>query len=257
MPVHRAANLDRTAGHRAWFFRARWRRVEGTLCQPQLRPGQPGRSRRGGREPRPGGGGAGAGRKAGHPGPDPQSQGACRGCGLGRRLHPEGDGMVTAAARPDPGHPDRRLRPGAVGRRQGGGDRRRPCRLERRALRRAGRRWSRPWKGWAPARAISPPPSAPASARTITKWAADFRAHFLAEDPRQCRFLRRRARPDHFRFDLPAMPPHRLARAGIGDIAHLGLCTYPPENGFFSFRRTTHRGEADYGREISAIVLTR
>jgi copper oxidase (laccase) domain-containing protein len=36
----------------------------------------------------------------------------------------------------------------------------------------------------------------------------------------------------------------------------LAVCTYPPENGFFSFRRTTHAGEPDYGRQISAIVLT-
>jgi copper oxidase (laccase) domain-containing protein len=36
----------------------------------------------------------------------------------------------------------------------------------------------------------------------------------------------------------------------------LGICTYPAENGFFSFRRTTHAGEPDYGRQISAIVLT-
>ena len=53
------------------------------------------------------------------------------------------------------------------------------------------------------------------------------------------------------------MPPTGWPRAGIGDIADLGLCTYPPENGFFSFRRTTHRGEPDYGRQISVIVLDR
>jgi YfiH family protein len=59
----------------------------------------------------------------------------------------------------------------------------------------------------------------------------------------------------HFQFDLEGFVAHRLARAGIGDIARLGLCTYPQENGFFSFRRTTHRGEADYGRQISVISL--
>ena len=56
-----------------------------------------------------------------------------------------------------------------------------------------------------------------------------------------------------FRFDLEAYAADRLA---VGRVARLGLCTYPPENGFFSFRRTTHRGESDYGREISGIVLT-
>ena len=52
------------------------------------------------------------------------------------------------------------------------------------------------------------------------------------------------------------MSPPGWRRPGSAISPHLGLCTYPPENGFFSFRRTTHRGEADYGREISAIVLT-
>ena len=35
----------------------------------------------------------------------------------------------------------------------------------------------------------------------------------------------------------------------------VGLCTYADEARFFSYRRTTHRGEADYGRLLSAIVL--
>ena len=61
--------------------------------------------------------------------------------------------------------------------------------------------------------------------------------------------------PGHFHFDLEGYAAFRLARAGLKDIARLGLCTYPPDSGFFSFRRTTHRGESDYGREISVIVL--
>lgn len=60
----------------------------------------------------------------------------------------------------------------------------------------------------------------------------------------------------HYRFDLAGYAAHRLEQAGIGSVAGLGLCTYPPENGFYSFRRATHRGESDYGREISAILLT-
>jgi hypothetical protein len=63
-------------------------------------------------------------------------------------------------------------------------------------------------------------------------------------------------RPGAFRFDLEGYAADRLVDAGVGSVARLSLCTYPPENGFFSFRRTTHRGEADYGREISGIALT-
>jgi hypothetical protein len=48
----------------------------------------------------------------------------------------------------------------------------------------------------------------------------------------------------------------RVARAGVGTIADLGLCTYCDETRFFSYRRSQHHGEDDYGRQISAIVLT-
>ena len=61
--------------------------------------------------------------------------------------------------------------------------------------------------------------------------------------------------PGHFHFDLEGFAADRLSRAGIADVAKLGLCTYPQANGFFSFRRTTHRGESDYGRQVSVIVL--
>ena len=61
--------------------------------------------------------------------------------------------------------------------------------------------------------------------------------------------------PGAFHFDLEGYVADRLANTGVGRVARSGLCTYPPENGFFSFRRTTHRGEGDYGREISGIVL--
>ena len=57
-------------------------------------------------------------------------------------------------------------------------------------------------------------------------------------------------------FDLPAFIGARLAAAGIGEFANLGLCTYADEEQFYSYRRTTHRKEPDYGRLISAIRLT-
>ena len=57
-------------------------------------------------------------------------------------------------------------------------------------------------------------------------------------------------------FDLPGFIGARLATAGIGGFADLGLCTYSDEERFFSYRRTTHRKEPDYGRLISAIALT-
>ena len=80
----------------------------------------------------------------------------------------------------------------------------------------------------------------------------DLRDRFGAADTR---FFVPAGRPGHFRFDLPGYVAHRLEKAGLQNVSDLALCTYPPENGLFSYRRTTHRGEADYGRELSAIIL--
>jgi len=56
-------------------------------------------------------------------------------------------------------------------------------------------------------------------------------------------------------FDLPGYVAARLRRAAVGAIDALGLCTYGDEARFFSYRRTTHRGESDYGRNLSVISL--
>jgi hypothetical protein len=56
-------------------------------------------------------------------------------------------------------------------------------------------------------------------------------------------------------FDLPAFIGHRMGEAGVGTFVDLGLCTYADEERFFSYRRTTHRGEPDYGRLIAGIAL--
>lgn len=61
-------------------------------------------------------------------------------------------------------------------------------------------------------------------------------------------------RGGHAMFDLNAYTLDRLRRAGVG-TDHIGLCTYEEEEMLFSYRRATHRGEPDYGRQISGIVL--
>jgi polyphenol oxidase len=80
----------------------------------------------------------------------------------------------------------------------------------------------------------------------------DLRDRFSGDD---ARFFVAGERPGHYRFDLPGYVAHRLSSAGVPQVQDIGLCTYPPENGLFSYRRTTHRSEADYGRELSAILL--
>ncbi len=56
-------------------------------------------------------------------------------------------------------------------------------------------------------------------------------------------------------FDLSGYILHRLAKAGIGDAAALGLDTYSDADRFYSYRRSTHRNEPSYGRQISMIGL--
>ena len=82
----------------------------------------------------------------------------------------------------------------------------------------------------------------------------EFVARFMAESAENESYFTPSARPGHALFDLNRYTLDRLARAGVA--AHgTGRCTYGDEASFFSYRRATHRGEGDYGRQISAIVL--
>jgi YfiH family protein len=84
---------------------------------------------------------------------------------------------------------------------------------------------------------------------------ADLIARFAAEDPASSRFFAPASRQNHAMFDLAGYIGSRLTRAGIGQIEDVGFCTYADAERFFSFRRSTHRAEADYGRHINAIAL--
>lgn len=84
----------------------------------------------------------------------------------------------------------------------------------------------------------------------------EFVANLTSLDAENERFFQPGEREGHAMFDLPGYIGMRLEAAGIGEFANLGLCTYSDEERFFSYRRTTHRGEPDYGRLISAIAFT-
>ena len=84
---------------------------------------------------------------------------------------------------------------------------------------------------------------------------AEFRARFLDNDSSFDRFFVPAVKADHWRFDLKGFVALRLDDAGLENVARFSACTYAHEGDFFSFRRATHRGEPDYGREISAIAL--
>lgn len=81
-----------------------------------------------------------------------------------------------------------------------------------------------------------------------------FRSKFLEQDAENARFFTEcpGARPH---FDLEAYVVHRLLGSGVGKVEALGLDTYTQPDRFFSFRRSTHLGEADYGRQLSAIAI--
>ncbi len=83
----------------------------------------------------------------------------------------------------------------------------------------------------------------------------DFPAPFLKANPAAQRFFEPGARAGHWQFDLAGYVWEGLERAGVGSIGDLGTCTYRAEDAYFSYRRTTHRGEPDYGRNISVISL--
>ncbi|MFQ6756438.1 peptidoglycan editing factor PgeF [Cereibacter sphaeroides] len=82
----------------------------------------------------------------------------------------------------------------------------------------------------------------------------EFVEEFLDEDPEAARFFAQ-GPGDRALFDLPAFGLARLRAAGVGQAEWTRHCTYRDPERFFSYRRTTHAGEADYGRLISAIRL--
>ncbi len=95
----------------------------------------------------------------------------------------------------------------------------------------------------------------PCIARTSYEVDDAFARRFEEADPENERFFRFAGKPGHQQFDIEAYVAARLAAAGVARIETLGLDTYANETRFFSFRRATHRGEPDYGREISLIGL--
>jgi polyphenol oxidase len=84
---------------------------------------------------------------------------------------------------------------------------------------------------------------------------ADLRDRFVADHAGSARFFRPAARDGHFMFDLAGYVVARLAAARVRTIEDVGACTYANPDKFFSYRRMTHRGEADYGRHVNAVVL--
>lgn len=83
---------------------------------------------------------------------------------------------------------------------------------------------------------------------------AEFVARFVEADARNRDYFAPSANAGHAMFDLNRYTVDRLKQSGVTAEA-LNRCTYAEEDLFYSYRRTTHRREPDYGRQISAIAL--
>lgn len=83
----------------------------------------------------------------------------------------------------------------------------------------------------------------------------EFHARFVASSRDYSRFFTTSGKDGHWLFDLPGFVLLMLKDSGVSQAVTLSLCTYADEPGFFSFRRTTHRNDVNYGRNLSAIML--
>jgi polyphenol oxidase len=83
---------------------------------------------------------------------------------------------------------------------------------------------------------------------------ADYQRNFTEQDPAHARFFEPSQNDGHALFDLRAFTLMQLERSGV-EAQMTPDCTYADEANFFSYRRTTHRSEPDYGRQLSAISI--
>jgi copper oxidase (laccase) domain-containing protein len=83
----------------------------------------------------------------------------------------------------------------------------------------------------------------------------EFLERFAATDPAHAGFFAPGVSPDKRMFDLPGFVVSRLRAAGVATCEWVGRDTCAEGDVFFSNRRTFHRGEPDYGRLLSAIML--
>ncbi len=95
----------------------------------------------------------------------------------------------------------------------------------------------------------------PTISRDAYEVGPEFHERFVKEASGNARYFTPSGRAGHHLFDLPAFITDRLKALGLAEVTDTAMCTYSDEARFFSFRRTTHRNEPDYGRQISAIAL--
>ncbi len=83
----------------------------------------------------------------------------------------------------------------------------------------------------------------------------EFLAHFLSIDETYASFFQQNPVTLKQHFNLPGFAVSRLHKCGIKKVSSLPYCTYKCESLFFSYRRNCHNSVADYGRQVSSIVI--
>ena len=81
----------------------------------------------------------------------------------------------------------------------------------------------------------------------------EFFERFQDDDPASARFFAN-GKNDRMQFDLPGYGVHRLRMAGV-EAEWIRHCTYSDPDRFFSYRKSVHDADGDYGRLISTIRL--
>jgi len=84
----------------------------------------------------------------------------------------------------------------------------------------------------------------------------EFVERFKTDSAANARFFTSSPKHGHAMFDLAGYIAARLSAAGIKRIEDIGRCTYADADAFYSYRRSVHRNESDYGRHINAIALS-
>jgi YfiH family protein len=95
----------------------------------------------------------------------------------------------------------------------------------------------------------------PTISATAYEVGPELRDAFLAQSQDNDVYFTPSERTGHFMFNLPGYLENILKGAGLKSVEVINACTYKSEQKFFSYRRTTHQKQADYGRQISAITL--
>jgi copper oxidase (laccase) domain-containing protein len=95
----------------------------------------------------------------------------------------------------------------------------------------------------------------PAIGATSYEVGPEFSARFVETDTSYARFFTPSTRADHAMFNLPGFIAARVSALGVASFENLGVDTYADDARCYSYRRSVHRNEPDYGRLVSAITL--